>query len=147
MVTPFAIVLIAPEFFEDAVDHVVWAALDEPGIIFEQLVDWFFEFHFASGYSWCFLNDRHGFAPFLACLSSELSVTVEKSPARFVVPGGGSDPTKLLGGLAPKKLGRSRPLLAFFHGDLWLPRFRIYPVPKDLEPLWVKSRQCQRCRA
>jgi hypothetical protein len=30
---------------------------------------------------------------------------------------GGSDPTKLLGGLAAKKWGRSRPFWCFFHGD------------------------------
>jgi len=36
------------------------------------------------------------------------------------VPEGGSDPTQLLGGLAAKKWGRSRPFQSFFHGDLSL---------------------------
>src|SRR5258708_5773599 len=55
----------------------------------------------------------------------------KKRPARSVVPQGGSDPTKLLGGLAAEKWGRSRPIWPFFHGDFLLFAFRISPAFKD----------------
>ncbi len=44
----------------------------------------------------------------------------KKGTARLFVSEGGSDPTKLLGGLAAEKWGRSRPFQSFFHGDLSL---------------------------
>src|SRR6267154_365627 len=54
-----------------------------------------------------------------------------KRPARSVVPQGGSDPTKLLGGSAAKKWGRSRPIWTFFHGDFLPFASRISPASKD----------------
>jgi hypothetical protein len=50
--------------------------------------------------------------------SSKFASPWKKGTARLFVPEGGSDPTKLLGGLAAKKRGRSRPFQSFFHGDL-----------------------------
>ena len=41
----------------------------------------------------------------------------KKGTAQVCVPEGGSDPTKLLGGLAAKKWGRYRPFQSFFYGD------------------------------
>jgi len=58
-------------------------------------------------------------------------VTVAKRPARELVPQGGSDPTKLLGGFAAKKWGRSRPILPFCHGDFLFFAFPISPTFKD----------------
>ncbi len=51
---------------------------------------------------------------------------------------GGSDPTKLLGGLAAEKWGRSRPIWTFSHGDFPFPLFRISPCSKHFGPLGVK---------
>ena len=45
---------------------------------------------------------------------------------------GGSDPIKLLGGLAAKKWGRSRPFWCFFHGDFRLRWFTISHSAKKL---------------
>jgi len=59
-----------------------------------------------------------------------IPVTVEKRPARSFVPQGGSDPTKLLGGFAAQKWGRSRLFSPFFHGDFLLFAFRISPAFK-----------------
>jgi hypothetical protein len=57
LVTPLAVVLVSPEFFQDAVDDMIRAALYEPGIVLNQLIDWLFEFYFASRKAWGFLND------------------------------------------------------------------------------------------
>ena len=45
---------------------------------------------------------------------------------------GGSDPTKLLGGLAAEKWGRSRPFWCFFHGEFRLRWFSISHSAKKL---------------
>src|SRR5947209_20066183 len=61
----------------------------------------------------------------------------KKGTARLFVSEGGSDPEKLLGGLAAKKFGRSRPFQSFFHGDLsfhWgLYLLRVKEIPRATE--------------
>jgi hypothetical protein len=60
-----------------------------------------------------------------------IPVTVAKRPARELVPQGGSNPTKLLGGFAAKKWGRSRPILPFRHCHFLRFAFCISPAFKD----------------
>ena len=55
------------------------------------------------------------------------------------MPEGGSDPTKLLGGSAAKKWGRSRPFQSFFHGDFCCVVFCIAFISKELPALAVKK--------
>src|SRR6266567_4393686 len=45
---------------------------------------------------------------------------------------GGSDPTNFLGGLKPKKWGRSRPFWCFFHGDFRFHCVSIFYASKKL---------------
>jgi hypothetical protein len=51
----------------------------------------------------------------LGSTSEARSGPVEKTSAPDEVPQGGSDPKNFLGGWKPKKWGRSRPILCFFH--------------------------------
>jgi hypothetical protein len=57
---------------------------------------------------------------------------VEKLAARITVPEGGSDPENFLGGLKPKKWGRSRPIWCFFHGDSC---FHCCPISRTAKTL------------
>jgi len=62
------------------------------------------------------------------------------------VPKGGSDPTKLLGGLAAKKWGRSRPIWTFFYGDSCFPLLRISQSiehfgPSEVKPVAISNMQ------
>jgi hypothetical protein len=93
---------------------VVCAALDEPGIVFEQLVDRLFELHFPSHDRWCFLNDRHCVSPLVLSFPSELPVTVEKTAGTIYRAAGRERPHALFGRLKAEKVGSLPPVLVFF---------------------------------
>jgi hypothetical protein len=112
---PLAVVLISPKnFLQDGIHDVVGVAFDEPGIVFEKLVDWLFEFYFSSYDPWCFLNDRHVVPPLLICVSSELPVTVEKTAGTIYRAAGRERPHALFGRLKAEKVGSLPPVLVFF---------------------------------
>src|ERR1700733_4637681 len=65
---PLTVVLIPPEhLLQNRIDDVIRVALNEPSIVFEQIVDRLFEFYFACHDSWCLLNDRHTVPPLAVC--------------------------------------------------------------------------------
>jgi hypothetical protein len=112
---PLAVVLIPPEnFLQDGVDDVVGIALDEPSVIFEQFVHWFFELYFPSHGPWCFLNDRHCVSPLMICFSSEVPVTLEKTAGTIYRAAGRERPHELFGRLKAEKVGALPPVLVFF---------------------------------
>src|SRR5215831_9905639 len=62
LVAPLAIVLIAPkDSLQDRIEDVVRAALNEPGIVFEQIIDGLFETNLANLDCRCLFYDRHRF--------------------------------------------------------------------------------------
>jgi hypothetical protein len=112
---PLPVVLISPEhFLQDGIDDVVGIALDEPGIVFEELIDRFFESYFPSDDPWCFLNDRHVVPPSVMCLSSEVPATVEKTVGTIYRAAGRERPHELFGRLKAEKVGSLPPDLVFF---------------------------------
>jgi len=112
---PLAVVLIPPEhFLQGRVNDVVCAALDEPGIVFEQLVYRLFELHFPSHDCWCLLNDRHCVSPLVLSVPSEFPVTVEKTAGTIYRAAGRERPHELFGRLKAEKVGSLPPDLVFF---------------------------------
>src|SRR6266436_1866189 len=113
--SPLAVVLIPPKhFLQGGVDDVVCTALDEPGIVFEQLVDRLFELYFPSHDRWRFLNDRHWVSPLVLSVPSELPVTVEKTAGTIYRAAGRERPHALFGRLKAEKVGSLPPDLVFF---------------------------------
>jgi hypothetical protein len=112
---PLTVVLVSPEhLLQDDVDDVVRVALNEPSIVFEEIVDRFFEFNFASHDSWCFLNDRHTVPPLAMSASSVFPVTVEKTVGAIYGAAGRERPHALFGRLKAEKVGSLPPDLVFF---------------------------------
>ena len=112
---PLAVVLVSPEdFLQDRIDDVVRAAFDEPGIVFEQLVDGLFELDFAGHDRWCFLDDGH-------CHSSSVFVLLVRTPCHrgkntgtIHRAAGRERPHELFGRLKAEKVGSLPPDLVFF---------------------------------
>jgi hypothetical protein len=112
---PLAVILIPPQhLLQDGVDDVVRVALNEPSIVFEQIIDRLFEFYFPCHDPWCFLNDRHTVPPLAMSASSELAVTVEKTVGTIYRAAGRERPHELFGRLKAEKVGSLPPDLVFF---------------------------------
>jgi hypothetical protein len=125
---PLAVVLIPPkDFLQHRVEDVVGVALDEPGIVFEELVDWLLEFYFPSHDPWCFPNDWHDVPPLLICVVSELAVTVEKTAGTIYRAAGRERSHELFGRLKAEKVGPLPPVLVFFSRRLSFASLRYLP--------------------
>jgi hypothetical protein len=106
-VTPLAVVRVSPQFLEDTVDDMIRAALDEPSIVFEELIDWLFEFYFSSHEARRSLNDWHSLSPFPNfCHRGKKAGTRTRAAGR-------ERPHETFGRLGRKKVGSLPPDFAF----------------------------------